>query len=133
MSSDVQDLPPTTRRPAWRQRLVDAETGLRVGFRADSTLFAFGFCAAMIIVTAMVFGLTTLEWAVLTLSLGLALAAELFHQVLKQMAAGRNDRISAEIQLALRLGTAAVMAVHLTAVIVAAILLSQHFAQVWKN
>lgn len=119
------------RRAAWRQRLVDAETGLRAGIRADSTLFVFFFCSATITLTALVVGLSGLEWAVLVLSLGMALSAELFHQVLKHIAVKYRERFSAGLHEVVELGTTAVMAAHLTAASVAGILLWQRFSALW--
>ncbi|SFI54054.1 diacylglycerol kinase [Planctomicrobium piriforme] len=117
------------RRPAWRQRLVDAESGLREGIRADSTLFAFFFCAGVVVLTSIVLGLERWEWAILVLSLGFAFSAELLHQVLKQATAAYRRHFDAIF----RLGTAAVVVAHLTAFSVSAILLWPHFSSLWRS
>ncbi len=115
------------RRPAWRQRLVDAEGGIRNGLRADSTLLGFFFYAAGVLLTSLVLGLSRIEWAILLLSLGLAFSAELLHQMLKQLAVNSSEQLEAAICV----GTSAVMTAHLTAVVVAGILLWPHFASLW--
>lgn len=116
------------RRPPWRQRLVDAETGLRFGIRADSTLFVFFFCSTTVLLASLVVGLNHLEWAVLLLALGFALSAELLHQVLKQISDNLEGRF-AEIFL---LGTAAVVVAHLTAGLVSGMLLWRRFSMLWN-
>lgn len=113
----------TARRPAWRQRLVDAETGFRVGIRNDCTLFVFFFFALIAVVFAAVLGLAALEWAILLLALGVGLSAELFHQVLKHLAAEFEHHLSAALRQTLRLGTSAVVAAHVTCLIVVLIVL----------
>ncbi len=115
------------RRPAWRQRLVDAEGGFRDGMRADSTLYAFFFCAAGVFLTSLVLGLTRVEWAIMILALGFSLSAELLHQVLKMVEADSD----LDQNGAFRLGTSAVVVAHLTAAIVAGFLLSPHFSSLW--
>lgn len=120
------------RRAPWRQRLVDAESGLRVGMRADSTLFVFFFCAAILLLMALVLGLDRLEWAVLICVLGMGLAAELLHQVIKQVQLWCEREIP-ELESTLRLGTAGVMCAHLTAAAVSLLLFWNRFAQLWPE
>ncbi|WP_437222879.1 diacylglycerol kinase [Planctomicrobium sp. SH661] len=129
MSTELLDDPvEKPRRSPWRQRLVDAETGLRFGIRADSTLFVFFFCSATVLLASLVMGLTTLEWAILILALGFALSAELLHQVLKQISDNLEGRF-AEIIL---LGTTAVVAAHLTAAFVSGLLLWKRLSTLWS-
>ena len=130
LPASSQDPP---RRAAWRQRLVDAESGFRVGMRTDSTLFVFFFFTAAIVLTGMMLGLGPLEWAVLVLSLGMALAAELFHQVLKHVAAESGNQFAQSLREVFRLGTTAVLMAHLTAAGVAAILFWHHFSALWER
>lgn len=131
-SNESNVLTPPRRAP-WRQRLVDAETGFRVGMRADSTLFVFFFFAASIFLAALILGLTTLEWAILVLGMGMAFAAELFHQVLKHVAEQTPAHWSGGLQEVFRLGTTAVVAAQLTAASVAVILLWHRFSLLWGN
>jgi len=130
MATDLfEDNAAKPRRAAWHQRLVDAETGLRFGIRADSTLFVYFFCSMTVLLASGVMGLTPLEWAILILSLGFALSAELLHQILKQLSAQLDSRF-AEIFL---LGTASVVVAHLTAAIVSGILLWRRFSMLWNS
>jgi len=71
------------RRSAFRQRLVDAERGVTLGFRRDSTFFVHFFTASTIVAAGMVIGLSAVQWAILLLSFTLVLAAEMFQRVFK--------------------------------------------------
>lgn len=105
MSAALPKLPsPRTRphrvRAAWRQWLVEAERGLTAGFRSDSVFFVHLFLGSLAVAAALMFGLTATQWAVLVLALSVTTAAELFHQILKQLgdllaetAAGQAERI----------------------------------------
>ncbi len=129
MSTDLDTSTSKHQRPAWRQRLVDAESGLREGIRADSTLFAFAFCAATILLTSVVLGLERWEWAILILSLGFAFSAEILHQVLKHLA----NRFQKELDDVVLMGATAIMVAHITAALVSIILLWPHFASIWTG
>ncbi|MCA8997339.1 MAG: diacylglycerol kinase [Planctomycetaceae bacterium] len=118
------------RRPAWRQRLVDAETGFRVGIRADSTLFVFFFVAVIAVLFAAVLQLSAMEWAVLILALGVGLSAELFHQVLKRVANEFEHHLSNGLLQTIRLGTSAVVVAHITCGVVAAIVIWQRAKEI---
>ena len=75
------------RRAAWRQRLVDAERGLVLGFRRDGVLAGHLFVLTLAVAAGVVLGLDAARWAVLSLALGAAMGAELFAQVLAAVAA----------------------------------------------
>jgi diacylglycerol kinase len=116
-------------RPAWRQRLVDAESGLRVGLRADSTLYAFMFCAATVVLASLVLGLDRWEWVLMVFVLGYSFSAELCNQLLKRTAERYRTRAEDLVQL----GMSAVVVSHLTAAAVALILLWPRFASLWEK
>ena len=75
------------RRAAWRQRLVDAERGLVLGFRRDGVLAGHLFVVTLAVAAGAVLGLPATAWAVLAVALGTAMGAELFAQVLAAVAA----------------------------------------------
>jgi len=129
LENPCEDWPEKPRRSPWRQRLIDAENGLRFGIRADSTLFVFFFFATTVLLASLVVGLSHLEWAILVLALGFSLSAELLHQVLKQISNHLEGRLAEFIPL----GTAAVVVAQLTAGLAATILLWQRFAALWDS
>ena len=97
------------KRPAWRQRLVQAERGFVGGIRTDSEFFVYFFGASFIIVAGLIFGLDWTKWIAVIFSLTLILSAELFHHALKTLVETlpqhpQSPRI-------IGLGTAAVMVV----------------------
>ena len=111
----VRKLHGARRRTAWRQRLVDAERGLVLGFRRDGVLAGHVFVLTLAVAAGVVFELNTARWCVLFLALSGAMAAELFGQVLATLAAalmratGDADSDEAEaIAAAVRLCSAAV-------------------------
>ena len=83
----VRKLHGRRRRAAWRQRLVDAERGLVLGFRRDGVLAGHAFVLTLSTASGVVLGLSATRWAVLCLALGTAMGAELFAQVLAAVAA----------------------------------------------
>ncbi|WP_437185040.1 diacylglycerol kinase [Planctomicrobium sp. SH668] len=129
MSSDL--LENSGHRPRlspWRQRLKDAETGLRIGLRGGSTLFAHFFFTATVVLASSVLQLTNLEWVILILVLGFSFSSELMFQVLRAL----SNELPRRFDNVVYLGTTAVMVTHLTTVIVCTLVLWKRFAMLWR-
>lgn len=120
-------------RAPWRQRLVDAETGFRVGLRTDATLFMYLFVGSGVVFSGFVLGLGKIEWVLLVLSLGMVLTGELFHQLLSLIVKEFRHHIRKDISQLLRLGTAAVVSTNVTAFIVLAILFGSRLSEMWQS
>ena len=118
-------------RSAWRQRLVDAETGFRIGLRTDSILFLYLFIGAIVFASGFVFGLAKTEWLILILTLGLTLSVELFHQLLTFIVNEFSHHLSKDMDQMMRLGTAAVVTANLSAVTVIVILFGSRLLELW--
>ena len=69
-------------RPAWKQRLAQAERGLTAGFRSDSVFFVHLFVGSLAVAAAGLIGFAATEWAVLALALTVTTGSELFRQAL---------------------------------------------------
>ena len=114
MSNQLQITPPQrpyrtqSRRAAWRQRLVEAESGIKQGFRSDSTLFVHFFLASVILTVGLVLGISLLEWTIVVLSVTLVLSAEMFQHVVKAILGSVGHHFDDRTRKALRIGTAAV-------------------------
>lgn len=121
------------KRPAWRQRLVDTERGFTAGFRSDSTFFVHFFIGTVILVTASVLGLQTLQWSMLILSLTVVLSAEMFHQVLKTILERFGHHFQSEVNRALRIACAAVFVTILGAVLTIGLLFGQRLSQLFSG
>ncbi len=130
-SSKEMQIQKSSRAP-WRQRLVDAETGFRLGLRTDSILFVYVLISCMVIATGLVLGIEIIEWAILVLTLGLTLSVELFHQLLRYLVEEFRHHLRKDINLMMRLGTAAVVTTNLTAVTIIAILFGGRFFSVFN-
>lgn len=119
MATDLRDIPGISietktkseliQRSAWRRKLVDIERGMTLGLRRDSTFFVHLFVGIVIVATAFVLGLDTLQWAIVVLSATIVLGAEMFNRVL-QVIGQHAEQLSLDesFQQSLRIGTAAV-------------------------
>lgn len=74
------------RRSGLRQRLIEAERGISVGFRGNGTLYSHVFCCMVIVLTASILGLSGWEWLALSVSMICGIASELFHLAVKELA-----------------------------------------------
>ena len=115
----------TRRRPAWRQRLVEAERGVTYGLRGDSAFFFHFFAGSVVVATALVLGVPLRQWTAIVLALTIVLAAEMFHQVLKTLLDGVGHHLGESGQRALRISMAAVYVTTAGAVISLAIVFAQ--------
>jgi diacylglycerol kinase len=123
----LDGLPRTLRRPAWRQRLIQAERGLAWGLRADSVFFVHFFGIALVISAGLAFGLVLWQWVAIVLALTVVLSAEMFQQALKLLAGlssavddeGNSPSVAAR---ALSIGTAAVLVACLGSTLVLALI-----------
>lgn len=85
------------RRPAWRQRLVEAERGFSHSFRADSALYLHIFVDTLLLATCGVLGLPATHWAIVIVGLTAMISAELFAQALHAIAAQLSDSIRKQV------------------------------------
>jgi diacylglycerol kinase (ATP) len=113
------------RRSAWRQRLIEAESGIRLGLRVDGTLFVHLFVMSGILAAGAVLGLGTLQWALLVLALTGVLTAELFHQMLRMLWKEAGHHLPPHVRNAARIGTAAVVMSSVGAIVVLVMLFAQ--------
>lgn len=123
----------STRRSPWRQQLVDAETGFRLGLRTDSTLFARLFLTIIIVIAAAVIGFSVVEWGVVLLALGMGLSAELFRQLLRQIVEEFPRNSSRAVRQCLQIGTAAALTANVTALLVIGVLFWNRIGQLWSS
>lgn len=132
-ASTAAPSPCRKRRPAWRQRLVDAERGLSQGFRLDSTFYGHFFTGSIVLATAGVLGLSLLEWVAVILSLTLVLSAEMFNQVLKAVWSTVGHHFSEPARQALRMGTGAVFVTILGSVLTIGLIFGQRLTAIFAG
>jgi diacylglycerol kinase len=120
-------------RPAWRQRLVQAERGIASGVRSDSTFFVHGFTCSIVLAAAVVIGLSLVQWALLILALTLALAAEMFNQVLKVLLQNASPQFADSAQKALGISTAAVLISIVGVVITIGLIFGERLFEVFRS
>ncbi|MEM7811740.1 MAG: diacylglycerol kinase [Planctomycetota bacterium] len=116
-------------RAMWRQRLVDAEGGVKQAVRDDSVFFVQMFAAATVGILGVALGLSAVEWA-LILAVGTCLTvAELVRQVVRVAAGLCEDRHGSEARRMLRLATAASSVAAVGGVLCTAMIFS---ARLWQ-
>ena len=131
-SQSEMSIPKPARAP-WRQRLVDAETGFRIGFRTDSTLFMYLFVGSGVLFAGFVFNLQMIEWVILILALGWVLTVELFHQLLILIVKEFRHHLRKDVGRMMRLGTAAVVTTNVTAFVVLSIIFGSRLLSIWNG
>ena len=128
-----EESPATPRRAPWRQRLVDAERGITLGVRSDSTFFFHFFLATIILLAALVLGIGAVEWAIVLLALTLVLSAEMFNQVLKAVRDGIGHHFDDNLQKAIRIGTAAVFVTMIGALLTLGLVFGKHVLEIFAE
>jgi len=76
---------PVVRRSGWRQDLVDTERGLVTGFRGGAGISGQLFVASIVGLAGVLFGLSALQWLLVTIMLTGLLVCELFRQAILRL------------------------------------------------
>ena len=123
----------TRRRSAWRQRLVDAERGFSLSFRADSTLFVHAFLVCIIVAAGSVLQISLLEWTMIILSLSSVVAAEMFNLALWTLTENLTRQLDQAACQGVRMGTAAVFVTIVGATLIVLLIFSSHLSQIFTG
>lgn len=97
------------RRSAWRERLIDAESGLRLCLRSDGTLFAYLFVVSCIVAAGVVVRLDVRQWSMVILAVTFVLSAGIFNQMLRLLLQGVGHHLPAAARDAAKIGATAVL------------------------
>jgi diacylglycerol kinase len=124
---------PRSSRPAWRQRLVDAERGVMQGIRSDSAFFVYFFLSSATIAACVVLGISLIQWTIVILALTLVLSAEMFNQVLKALLTEFGRPRDDSARAALRMAVAAVFVAITGSVIVIGLTLGQSAVEMFSG
>ncbi len=124
---------PRSSRPAWRQRLVDAERGVMQGIRGDSAFFVYFFLSSATIAGCVVLGISLIHWTIVILALTLVLSAEMFNQVLKALLTDFGRPRDDSARAALRMAVAAVFVAITGSVIVIGLTLGQSAVEMFSG
>ena len=118
-------------RPAWRQRLVQADRGIGNGARQDSIIFVHIFTSTLILLAGGVLGLVAWQWLLVVSSLIILFVAELFNQALKSLAQAFGEVTPPPVQQALGMSTAASMLALSGTLIIAGFTLGQRIVDMF--
>lgn len=116
--SALQDRDQERTRSALKEKLIEVERGITQGFRLDSTFFVHFFVISILAAAGIVFGLGMTSWCLMTLSVSMVLAAQMFNQVLKIVWSSFGHQFDERTRQAARVGSAGVFVTILGAVTV---------------
>jgi undecaprenol kinase/diacylglycerol kinase (ATP) len=133
IAHEAHSEPPSRRRSAWRETLVQAERGLVGGFRSGSALFVHFFGISIVIAAALVLGIEWTHWIGIAGCLTLVLTAEMFNQAFKTLASANGQESTPEVQRALAIGTAAVVVSCTGSTIILTLIFWQRFQQLFAG
>ena len=125
--------PVEKRRSAFKQRLVDVECGVRLGFRRDCTFFVHFFVGSIVIATGFVLKLELWQWVTVVLSLTMVLTAEMFQQVLKTILESVGQYVPEAARRAERIGAAAVFVAIVGTAITVGMIFAQRLVEVFQG
>lgn len=111
-----------TNNETWRQKFHHAFRGFKLGVRGQSSFFVHFFFTAAVIAAGLAFGVSLMQWCMLTLCVVTVLATEMLNSALEHMARAITDEHNRDIGAALDIGSAAVLIASVGAVIVGAII-----------
>ena len=116
------------RRSAWRERLIDAEAGLRLCLRSDGTLFAYLFVVSCIVAAGVVVRLDVRQWSMVILAVTFALSAGIFNQMLRLLVQSVAHHLPAGARDAAKIGATAVLVASTGASVVIILVFAQRLA-----
>jgi len=120
------------RRSAWRQRLVEAERGVTLGLRGDSTLFVHLFVGCVILISAVALGLSITEWALLILALAVVISAEMFNKVMIELGQLIPSNTDDSPHNCLKIATAAVFVTMSGSMLAVGLIFARHLGQMFQ-
>lgn len=122
-----------SRRPIWRQRLVDAERGISHSLRSDSTLFVYFFVSCIIVTAGGVLGISLTEWTIVVLALSVVASAEIFNLVLRAIWRNIGHQLDSDTGKTIRMATAGVYVTILGACVAISLIFGQRLAAIWGS
>ena len=105
---------------SWLMKFSHAFRGVKLGVRGQSSFFVHFFATALVVAAAVVLGANLVEWCLLTLSITMVLAAEMFNSGLEWLAKAITEEHDERIGKALDIGSGAVLLASIGAVVVGA-------------
>jgi diacylglycerol kinase len=116
------------RRSAWRERLIDAECGLRLCLQSDGTLFTYLFIVTCLVAAGVVVRLDVRQWAVVILSVTVVLSAGIFNQMLRLLVRSVAHHLPPSSHDAAKVGSTAVLVASIGAVATVVLVFAQRIA-----
>lgn len=102
----------------WSRKFRNAFRGMQVGIWGQSSFYVHGVVGLLVLLLAMILGVSPLEWCVLVLCIGLVISAELFNSAFESLAKAVTRDFDDHVRDALDIASAAVLAIAIAASIV---------------
>ena len=115
-------------RRTWSKKFRDANRGVSVGVRGQSSFTVHFIAAGLVITAGALLHVSHTEWCLLALCIAMVLTAEMFNSALERLARAITQHDSQHVADALDIGSAAVLLTAVAAAIVGATILVPHLA-----
>ncbi len=96
-------------RRSWPRKFRDASRGIPLGVCGQNSFYAHFVVVAGVVIAAVAFRVSSIEWCVLLLCITVVLAAEMFNTALEHISRAVTAEYNERIRDALDIGSAAVL------------------------
>lgn len=134
-------LPESTAAPAfgrkprrrWSDKFREAFRGIKLGIRGHSSFFVHFFVAALVVVAAIAFQCSWIEWCILLVCIGSVLAAELFNSAIETLVRGLDPGSRDRARPCLDVAAGAVLMASIVAAMVGTVIFVRRLAELIGN
>lgn len=95
----------------WTRKFRNAFRGMRAGIWGQSSFYVHGVMGLLVLLLAIVLGVSPLEWCVLVLCIALVISAELFNSAFESLAKAVTRDFDDHVRDALDIASAAVLVI----------------------
>lgn len=118
---------------SWRQKFGHAFRGLRRALRTQHSFAVHLAMAALIVLLAAALRVSTADWGLLVLAVGLVLVAETFNTAVESLARAVDTRFHPRLRDALDIASAAVLLAAGTAVVIGLIVFLPRLVELFSR
>lgn len=114
----------------WIDKFLNATRGIVQGAWGQRSFFVHGVAAIAVVIAGVIANLDVDHWCLLTLCIGIVLAAEMFNSALESICRAITNKFDSRIQRGLDMASGAVLIVAIAAAIVGVLVFINAFMQV---
>jgi diacylglycerol kinase len=120
-------------RRSWAFKFHCAFRGIKLGIRGHSSFFVHFFCAALVIVAALVLHCGVLEWCILLGCIGLVMTAELFNSTVETLFRGLDEATKERVWPCLDIAAGAVLLASIVSAVIGTIIFARQLLINWPG